>query len=44
MEVKGRKLNLKAIVPINVDSKNENNNSIVLFGKIDGVKYLFWGL
>lgn len=31
-------------MPINVDSKNENNNSIVLFGKIDGVKYLFWGI
>ncbi|MBU5299607.1 MBL fold metallo-hydrolase [Clostridium sporogenes] len=42
-EVKGRKLNLKAIVPMNIDSKNENNNSIVLFGKIDGVKYLFLG-
>ncbi|EPY2274894.1 ComEC/Rec2 family competence protein [Clostridium sporogenes] len=42
-EVKGRKLNLKAIAPMNIDSKNENNNSIVLFGKIDGIKYLFLG-
>ncbi|HID0803232.1 TPA: MBL fold metallo-hydrolase, partial [Clostridium botulinum] len=42
-EVKGKKLNLKAIAPMNIDSKNENNNSIVLFGKIDGIKYLFLG-
>ncbi|NFV13114.1 MBL fold metallo-hydrolase [Clostridium sporogenes] len=42
-EVKGRKLNLKAVAPMNIDSKNENNNSIVLFGKIDGIKYLFLG-
>ncbi len=28
---------------MNIDSKNENNNSIVLFGKIDGIKYLFLG-
>ncbi|MBO0525087.1 MBL fold metallo-hydrolase [Clostridium botulinum] len=42
-EVKGKKLNLKAIAPMNIDGKNENNNSIVLFGKIDGIKYLFLG-
>ncbi len=28
---------------MNIDIKNENNNSIVLFGKIDGIKYLFLG-
>ncbi|WP_251862489.1 MBL fold metallo-hydrolase [Clostridium sp. Marseille-Q2269] len=42
-ELKGAHLNLKAIVPTCVDCKNENNNSIVLSGKIDGIKYLFLG-
>ncbi|EJO5348784.1 MBL fold metallo-hydrolase [Clostridium botulinum] len=40
-ELKGNKLNLKAIGPVSIDDNNENNNSIVLLGKIDGIKYLF---
>lgn len=36
-------IHLKAIGPLNEDRKNENNNSIVLQGEIDGVKYLFPG-
>lgn len=36
-------IHLKAIGPIKEDKKNENNNSIVLQGEIDGIKYLFPG-
>lgn len=37
---KGR-INLRAIGPIEEDSIIENNNSIVLQGEIDGIRYLF---
>lgn len=42
-KLKFGKINLKAIGPIREDDKIENNNSIVLQGEIDGVKYLFAG-
>lgn len=47
--IKSPKLYLKAIAPINSDRKtsnansDENNNSIVLQGKIGGISYLFAG-
>lgn len=37
---KGR-INLRAIGPIKEDSSIENNNSIVLQGEIDGIRYCF---
>lgn len=40
-QLKYGKVNLEAIGPIKEDKKIENNNSIVLQGKIDGIKYLF---
>lgn len=42
-KLKYGKINLKAIGPIREDKKIENNNSIVMQGEIDGVKYLFAG-
>lgn len=42
-KIKKGKINLKAIGPIREDKKIENNNSIVIQGEIDGVKYLFAG-
>lgn len=42
-KIKKGKINLKAIGPIREDNKIENNNSIVIQGEIDGVKYLFAG-
>jgi Predicted hydrolase (metallo-beta-lactamase superfamily) len=42
-KLKHGKINLKAIGPIREDKKIENNNSIVIQGEIDGVKYLFAG-
>lgn len=39
--LKEDKMNLKAITPFKEDKRIENNNSIVLQGEIDGVKYLF---
>ncbi|KZL89818.1 ComEC/Rec2 family competence protein [Clostridium magnum] len=42
-KIKQGKINLKAIGPIREDNKIENNNSIVIQGEIDGVKYLFAG-
>ena len=38
-----KKMNLKFIVPLKEDKLCENNNSLVLCGKIDGVKYVFMG-
>jgi len=38
-----KKMNLKFIIPLKEDKLCENNNSLVLFGKIDGVKYVFMG-
>lgn len=40
-KLKYRKINLKAVGPIKEDKNIENNNSIVLQGEIDGVRYLF---
>lgn len=40
-KLKQGKINLEAIGPIKEDKIIENNNSIVLQGKIDGIKYLF---
>lgn len=42
-KIKHGKINLKAIGPIKEDKKIENNNSVVLQGEIDGIKYLFAG-
>ncbi|MCH5138593.1 MBL fold metallo-hydrolase [Clostridiaceae bacterium UIB06] len=42
-KIKSGKINLKVIGPIKEDNKVENNNSIVIQGEIDGVKYLFAG-
>jgi len=41
--LKDEKIHLKAIGPLKEDKYNENNNSIVLQGEIDGIKYLFPG-
>ena len=38
-----KKMNLKFIVPLKEDISCENNNSLVVFGRIYGVKYLFMG-
>lgn len=40
-KLKQGKVNLKAIAPFREDKKIENNNSLVLQGQIDGIKYLF---
>ncbi len=37
------KINLEAIGPLSYDRKNENNNSLVLQGEIDGIRYIFAG-
>lgn len=42
-KLKARGVYLEAIGPINNNLKNENNNSIVLQGKVDNVNYLFAG-
>lgn len=39
--LKNNKIYLKAIGPINEDKRVENNNSIVLQGKVGDIKYLF---
>jgi beta-lactamase superfamily II metal-dependent hydrolase len=39
--LKDGRVNLKAIVPFKEDKRVENNNSIVLQGEIDGIRYFF---
>lgn len=41
--IKDKKMKLKIIEPIKENKKIENNNSLILQGEIDGVKYLFAG-
>lgn len=43
MDIKYKKMSLKALVPNNQTFKNDNNNSILLQGKIDDINYLFAG-
>lgn len=42
-ELSNEEIKLKAILPIRVDEKIENNNSIVLQGTIEGINYMFMG-
>jgi beta-lactamase superfamily II metal-dependent hydrolase len=42
-EIRSHGFRLKAIGPIHEDKSTENNNSIVLQGKIDGLTYVFPG-
>ncbi|WP_123052894.1 MBL fold metallo-hydrolase [Clostridium sp. JN-1] len=42
-DIKYKKMELKSLAPSEVSKKNENNNSIMLQGKIDDVHYLFAG-
>lgn len=40
-ELNNEDVKLKAVLPIKVDEKIENNNSIVLQGTIEGINYMF---